>query len=64
MRVDLQFHEAGKDYKEKIIFDDVSNTTIFHVPKHGKIPQNVDYLIDHNLVREFCFLISFFLITF
>ena len=51
--MDLYFHEDGKDYKEKIIFDDASNTTFIHVPKHGKIPQHVDYLIDHNLVCLF-----------
>ena len=47
----MEFHEDGRDYKEKIIFDDISNTTLIHVPKHGKVLQHVDYLIDHNLVR-------------
>ena len=54
--MDLNFHEDGKDYKESITFDDETNTTEFHVPKHGRVPFDVDYLIDHNMVKYFCFL--------
>jgi len=50
---DLNFHEGGKAYKERITFDDESNTTEFHVPKHAAVPFDVDYLIDHNTHYEF-----------
>lgn len=50
--MDLNFHEGGKEYKEQMIFDDESNTTEFHVPKHARVPFAVDYLIDHNIVSK------------
>ena len=52
---ELAFDEDGNNYKEKVTFDDISNTTLIHVPKHGKIRQQYDYLIDHNLVSVYPF---------
>jgi len=47
----LEFNEDGKRYKEKIIFDEVENTTEYDVPKHGDL-EKASYLVDHKIVSQ------------
>jgi len=45
----LEFKEDGKQYKEKIIFDDLANVAEYDVPKHGDL-EKASYLVDYNKV--------------